>query len=128
MKLPIMPLSLRLCLMGYAWFGRDAPHTRATRLLVMAIIATGCGHSPFKALFAPLVATVYTLLGTVSSDVRRCLLVTAQCDLPASLCKAKYGRFIAVGVLGGDATRLLKHAFEEVVMSALSWALRSAFR
>jgi hypothetical protein len=108
--------------------GRDAPHTKATCLSVMASLAAGCGQSPFKALFAPLVATVYTLLGAVSSDVGRCLLVTAQCDLPASLCKAKYGRFMAIGVLGGDATRLLKHALEEVIMSALSWALRSAFR
>jgi hypothetical protein len=90
---------------------QDAPHTRATHL----------------ATFVPLVATFDALMGAVSGDVRRCLRVTTRCHLPASLCRAKHGLIIAVGVLGGDAARLLKHAPEEVIMSALPRALCMAF-
>jgi hypothetical protein len=108
--------------------GRDAPHVGATHLLVVAIIAVGHGHSPLKALFAPLVAAFDALLGAVSGDIRRRLLVAARCHLPASLCRAKHDRLIAGGALGGNAVRLLKQASKEVVMSALLWALCATFR
>jgi hypothetical protein len=39
----------------------------------------------------------------------------------------KHGRLAAGGALGGDTVRLLKHALEEVAMSALSRALCVAF-
>jgi hypothetical protein len=91
----------------------------------MADITTGRGRSPLKALFTSLVATFDTLLGAMSGDARRCLLITTWCRLPASLCWAKHGHLAAGGALGGDAMRLLKHAIEEVVMSALSRALHA---
>jgi hypothetical protein len=47
--------------------------------------------------------------------------------LPASLCREKHDRLIVGGVLGSNAAWLLEHASEEVVMSALPWALRAAF-
>jgi hypothetical protein len=93
----------------------------------VADITAGRGRSPLKALFASLVATFDTLLGAMSGDARRCLLITTWCRLPASLCWAKHGHLTAGGALGGDAMRLLKHAIEEVVMSALSRALRAVF-
>jgi hypothetical protein len=37
--------------------GPDAPRTRAARLQVIAVIVSGHGCSPLKAVFAPLVAT-----------------------------------------------------------------------
>jgi hypothetical protein len=64
----------------------------------------------------------------VSGDVGWCLLVATQCRLPTSLCRVKHGRLIAGGALGGDAVQLLRHAPEEVIMSALPWALCELFR
>jgi hypothetical protein len=107
---------------------RDAPRARDARLPVLAIVVAGRGRSPLKELFAPLVAAFDVLLGIVSGDVGRCLLVATRCHLPTSLCWAKHGCLIAGGALGGDATRLLKRAPKEVVMSALPWALHIAFR
>jgi hypothetical protein len=63
------------------------------------------------------------VLGAVSCIIRRCLIVMAWGRLPAHLCEAVYGCLIVGGVLGGDATRLLEHAPEEVALSALPWAL-----
>jgi hypothetical protein len=59
-----------------ACIGRDASHTRASRLTVVAVIADGHGRGPLRALFVPLDAAFDTLLGVVSGDVRRCLLIT----------------------------------------------------
>jgi hypothetical protein len=84
------------------------PRAKAACLSVMAIITAG--RSPLKALFAPLIAAFDTILGVVSGDIGWCFLVAARCCLPASLCRAKHGRLIVGGVLGGDATRLLKLA------------------
>jgi hypothetical protein len=100
---------------------RDAPHVETACLPVVAIITASRGCSPLKALFAPLVATFDALLGVVSCDVRRRLLVAAWCHLPASLCMVKHGRLVASGALGGYVTWLLKRAPEEVVMSTLPW-------
>jgi hypothetical protein len=92
MKLPIMPQSLSLRLMGYAWFrqassrspvvhghpywtlvaasgGRDASHTGAARLPVVSVVTAGHGHGPWKALLAPLVAAFDALLGTVNDSI-----------------------------------------------------------
>jgi hypothetical protein len=68
----------------------------------MAVITMGCGHSPLKALFVPLIVAFDTLLVAVSGDVGRCLLVAAQRCLPASLCWAKHGHIVASGALGGN--------------------------
>jgi hypothetical protein len=93
----------------------------------MEVIVAGRGRGPLKALFAPLVAAFDALLGAVSGNIRRCLLVLARCCLPTSLCRVKHGHLVAGGALGGDATRLLKRGPKEVVMSIMSQALREAF-
>jgi hypothetical protein len=49
--------------------------------------------------------------------------MTSPCG---ALGRAKHECLIAGGALGGEAARLLKHAPEDVAMSALSWALRAA--
>jgi hypothetical protein len=103
------------------------PRVGAARLLVITVVVAGHGRSPLKVLFASLVAAFDALLGAMSGNIGWCLLVIARCHLPASLCKAKHGCLKAGGALGGDAARLLKCAPEEVIMSALSWALRTAF-
>jgi hypothetical protein len=61
-----------------------------------------------KALFAPLVAAFDALLGVVSGDVRRCLLIATWCCLPSSLCREKHGRLVAGGALGEVASWLIK--------------------
>jgi hypothetical protein len=103
------------------------PRTIAARLPVVAIVAPSRGRSPLKVLFAPLVATFDALPGAVNGDIRRRFLVTAQCHLPASLCRVKHDLLIAGSALCGDATQLLKHAPKEVIMSALLQALCAAF-
>jgi hypothetical protein len=107
--------------------GQDASHVRATRLSTVAVVMAGLGHSPLKAMFAPLVPAFDALLGTVSGDIGWRLLVTPWCLLPASLCRAKHGHLIAGGVLGSGVVQLLKRAPEEVIMFTLPWALRAAF-
>jgi hypothetical protein len=91
---------------------RDVPRTGAASLPVVAVVTDGHGHTPLKALFAPLVADFDALLGAVSRDIGRCLLVPARCHLLASLCMAKPGHHVASGALGGDAAQLLKRAPE----------------
>jgi hypothetical protein len=103
--------------------GRDAPRAGATRLPVVAVIMAGRGHSPLKALFAPLVATFDGLLGPVSANIGQCLLVTAWCRHPTSLSMVKHGHLVASGALGGDVVQLLKRAPKEVIMFVVSWAL-----
>jgi hypothetical protein len=49
--------------------GRDAPHAGATHLLVVAIVVPGHGHCPWKAYFAPVVASFDALLGAASGDI-----------------------------------------------------------
>jgi hypothetical protein len=71
--------------------GRDTPLVGVVCLLVVSIITAGRGHSPLKALFACLGAAS-NLPGIMSGDARGCLLVTARCRLPASLCRAMHGR------------------------------------
>jgi hypothetical protein len=99
--------------------GRDASHAGAARLPVMAIVAAGHRHGPLKPLLAPLIAAFDGILGAVSGDIGQCLPVIARGGLPGSLCWAKHNHFIAGGVLGGDAARLVKCAPEEVAMSTL---------
>jgi hypothetical protein len=101
-------------------------HTGAAGLLVMAIITAGHGHNALKVLLAPLVATFNALLGAVGSNVRRCLLVTAQGHLPGFLGRAKHDCLVASGALSGDATRLLECGPKEVAMSVLPRALCAA--
>jgi hypothetical protein len=55
----------------------------------------------------------------MSGDNGRRLLVTGRCHLPASLRRVKHCRLIAGSALGGDATRILKCALEEVLMFGL---------
>jgi hypothetical protein len=105
--------------------GQNASHAGAACPPAVAIVAAGHGHSLLKALLAPLVAAFDALLGAVCGDVGRCLLVAAWCCLTASLCRVKHDCLVAGGLLGGDATRLLKLVPEEVVMSALPQALRA---
>jgi hypothetical protein len=57
--------------------GWDAPHARATRLPVVAIIMVSCGHGPLKALLAPLLATIDALPAAVDGDVAQRSLTTA---------------------------------------------------
>jgi hypothetical protein len=56
--------------------------------------------------------------GVSLSVARGCLLT--------SLDRAKHDRLIAGGALGGNAARLLEGVPEEIIMYALSWALRVA--
>jgi hypothetical protein len=81
----------------------------------------GCG--PLKALLAPHVAIFDALLGTTSGDVRRCLLVTAQCRLPACLSGVEHGHLIAGGVLGDDVVWVLERASDKITLSTLPRAL-----
>jgi hypothetical protein len=69
---------------------QDASHIRATHLPVLAIIVDGHGCGPLRALFAPHATAFDALLGTVSGDVGRCLLVTTWGCLHASLSRAKH--------------------------------------
>jgi hypothetical protein len=65
---------------------QDASHTRATCVPVVVIIEAGRGRGPMKVLLVPLVAAFDAVLGIVSSDIERSLLVTARGGLPTSLC------------------------------------------
>jgi hypothetical protein len=106
---------------------RDASHTGATRLPVLSVIVVGCGSGPLRALLEPLIAAFDSLLGVVSGDIRRHLLVMAQGHLPASLCWVKHDCLVASGALGGNAAPHLKHAPKEVPMFALPKALHTVF-
>jgi hypothetical protein len=106
--------------------GRDASYVGATHFLVTAITMASCGHGPLRALLALLITAPDALLGAVSCDIRRCLLVAAWDHLPDCLCGAGHDHLIAGGVLGGDAKQLLECASKEVALSALSRALLTA--
>jgi hypothetical protein len=93
------------------------PHIRAACLAVITI-GRGRGHSPLKALLAPLFATFGAILGAVGGDVRRCLPVIAS----------RSPHLIDGGALGGDAARLIERVPNEVAMSALPRALCTALR
>jgi hypothetical protein len=95
--------------------------------LVVAIMTAGRGRGALKALLTPFVAAFDSLLGAVSGDIGRCLLVAARCDLLTSMCRVKNDHLIAGSALGGDVARLLKCALEKIIMFALPQALRAAF-
>jgi heme A synthase len=60
---------------------RATSHTRAARFPIMAAVTAGRGHSPLKALLAPLVATFDALLGkwaVMSDDASLSLLRVAS--------------------------------------------------
>jgi hypothetical protein len=103
--------------------GQGAFPARAACLTIIAI-----GHGPLKALLAPLSAAFDALLGVMGGNVRRCLPVTSWGRIPASLGMAKYDLLVAGGALGGDAAWLLERVPEEVVASALPWALCAVLR
>jgi hypothetical protein len=88
----------------------------------------GHGHSPLKALLAPVVAAFDALLGKMGGDVGRCLLVAARGCLPAFLCGVKHDCLIAGVVLRDDRAWVLECASKEVTMSALPRCLHAMFR
>jgi hypothetical protein len=133
MKLRIMPQSSRSL---WKWFvggltrcmllhtvveTRHMPET--AHFPVAAVITAGRGHDPGRALPIPLLVAFYSLFGTLSGNVRRCIPIAAGGRLPARLYRAEHDRLVASGVSGGDAVWLLERAFEEVTLSALPWAL-----
>jgi hypothetical protein len=81
--------------------GRDVSHTGATRFPIAAVVMAG--HGPLRALLVPLVAAPDALLGTMSGDIGRCLLVATRGRLPACLCRAEHNRLVAGGAMGGEA-------------------------
>jgi hypothetical protein len=99
--------------------GPDATHARTACLPVVAIIVVGRGHGPLRALLPALFATLDALLRVVGGDVGRRLLAAAWGHLPVSLGLWMHDHLIARGVLGGDATRLLKCVPKKVAMFAL---------
>jgi hypothetical protein len=103
--------------------GQDASHAGAASFPVMAIVTASHGCGPLRALHALLVATLDALLGAVSGDIGWHLIITTRGHLPACLCGAEHDCLIASGVLGGNAVWLLEHAYEDVALSALPWAL-----
>jgi hypothetical protein len=103
-------------------------NTGATCLPLIVVIKVGRGHGPLKALLAPLLAALDTLLSTANGDIERHLLATAWGRLPASLGKTKFGRLVAGGVLGGDAAQILSGVTKNVIVFALAWVPCTAFR
>jgi hypothetical protein len=91
--------------------GQDLSHTRTTCLPAVVIDMAGHGHSPYRALLTPLVAAIDAILGAISNNVRRCLLVPAQGRFPAPLCRAVHDHLVVGGVLSGDVARLLAAGF-----------------
>jgi hypothetical protein len=75
--------------------GHDAPHTRATHLLIVATIVTGRGCGLPTVLLAPLLTAVGMLPGIMDDDI-------GQCFPTASRVQVKLGRLIVDGVLGVD--------------------------
>jgi hypothetical protein len=98
----------------------DVPHAGAACFLTIAAVVVGHGCDPLRTLLAPLVAA---LLGILDDVARRCLLVAAWGRLPASWVRAKFGRLIAGGVLGGDAAQLLGGVPENVIQNLERWWL-----
>jgi hypothetical protein len=101
--------------------GRDASHARATRSPVATVITASHDHSPLKAPLVPLVATFDALLGVVGSDIGRCLLITAQGHLPASLCWVKHDRLIVGATLGGSTNMLPKRSLCPPCCGLYAW-------
>jgi hypothetical protein len=102
---------------------RGAPHTRAARLSIVAVIMVGHGHGSLEALLMPLFAALDALPAAVDGNVGWCSLTTAWGHLPSSLGLAEHDPLIAGGVLGGDVAWLLKHAPKKVAKLALERAL-----
>jgi hypothetical protein len=75
---------------------RDASHTRATRLPIVAVIVVGHGHLMMP--LAPLFATLDAFLSAVDGDIEWQLLVTSRSHLSASLGWAKRNRLMDGGV------------------------------
>jgi hypothetical protein len=105
-----------------------AQNVGAAHVLVAAVVTAGHGRSPLKALLAPLIAAFDILVDTVSSDIGRCLLVTARCRLLASLYRVKHDRIIGGVLLGLGATQLPERASEEGIMFVLPQALSAVLR
>jgi hypothetical protein len=97
--------------------GRDTPHARAARLPIVVVIVFG--HGPLRVMLALLFAALDALLSAVDGDIGWHLLAAAWGRLPTSLGWIKHDYLIAGGVLGGDATRLLKYVPEKVAMLTL---------
>jgi hypothetical protein len=100
---------------------RDVLHTGAACFLVVATVVVDHGRNPLRTLLAPLVATLGALLGILDSDEGRRLLAAAQGCLPATWGRMKFGRLIASGVLGGNATRHLGGAPKNVIRCLEGW-------
>jgi hypothetical protein len=99
--------------------GQAAPHARAARLPVIAIIMVSRGCGPLKVLLAPLFVALDALLAVVGGDIRRRSLIAARYHLPSSLGWKRHDRLIASGVLGGDVGWRIECVPEEVAMLAL---------
>jgi hypothetical protein len=84
--------------------------------------------TPLRTLLAPLLPTLGALLGAVDDDVARCLLATAWGCLPTSLCRMKFSRLIAGGILGGDVELLLGGVPENSTVCALARVPHMVFR
>jgi hypothetical protein len=86
---------------------RDAHHPGAAYLLANATVAIGCNCGLLVVLLAPPLAALGALHGVLDGDVMRHFPTAAQGW-------EKLERFIADGVLGGDATPLLGGALGDV--------------
>jgi hypothetical protein len=74
----------------------------------------------------PLVATFDAVLGAISRDVRRCLLVATRGRFHARLCGVVHDSLVVGGVMCGDVVRLLECASNDVAMFTSPWALLTA--
>jgi hypothetical protein len=89
-------IARRLCLTVVVVRGsRDAPHARAIRLPIVAIVIVGHGHSPLRTLIVPPLATRDALPGASNGDIRQHLPAAAWGHLPASWWKMKFSFFAA---------------------------------
>jgi hypothetical protein len=87
--------------------GRGVHHTRAARLLVVAVVITGHECGLLMVLLAPLFAALGTLLGILDDDV-------GQCFPTATWSRMKLGSLVADSLLGSDAMQLLDGVLDGV--------------
>jgi hypothetical protein len=79
-------------------------------------------------LLAPPFAALGALPGAFDGNVGWCLPAVAWCPLPASWGKMKFGCLAASVVLGGDTVQILGGVPENVIVFALVWVPKAAFR
>jgi hypothetical protein len=98
-------------------------HVKAAHLLAVVVTTVGDGRGPWRAVLVLPVAALDVILGNVSGDIGRRILITARAHFPSRMCRAVHDRLIVGGVLAGDAARLFERASKGVSLFASSWAL-----